>query len=308
VVAIAGATIAELIIIVAIVVVLAVLARSSVRMVRPTHRGLIERLGKYNRYAGPGIHGVLPIIERMYQVDIREVLVEAQQQEIITNDNLNAKVDAQVYLKVKADEENVKASLYNVTNYENQVVNLARTTLRNIIGTLSLKSANSERGKINEELRKTLLVETASWGIEILRTELKEIDPPHDVQETMNKVVKADNEKVAAVDFATAVETQADGARRAEIKKAEGTRQAKILEAEGEAQAIQLVNEAADKYFIGNAQMLRKLEAVERALYQNSKIVVPSDTQLVNVIGDLGGLVPMPTDNNKSTVKIKAVS
>ena len=297
-VAIAGATIAELIIIVAIVVVLAVLARSSVRMVRPTHRGLIERLGKYNRYAGPGIHGVLPIIESMYQVDIREVLVEAQQQEIITNDNLNAKVDAQVYLKVKADEENVKASLYNVTNYENQVVNLARTTLRNIIGTLSLKSANSERGKINEELRKTLLVETASWGIEILRTELKEIDPPHDVQETMNKVVKADNEKVAAVDFATAVETQADGARRAEIKKAEGTRQAKILEAEGEAQAIQLVNEAADKYFIGNAQMLRKLEAVERALYQNSKVVVPSDTQLVNVIGDLGGLLPMASDGN----------
>ena len=191
-------------------------------MVRPTHRGLVERLGKYNRYAGPGIHGVIPLLERMYQVDIREVLVEAQPQEIITNDNLNAKVDAQVYLKVKADEENVKASLYNVTNYENQVVNLARTTLRNIIGTLSLKSANSERGKINEELRTALLIETASWGIEILRTELKEIDPPHDVQETMNKVVKAENEKVAAIDFATATETQADGQRRAEIKKAEG--------------------------------------------------------------------------------------
>ncbi len=307
-VAIAGATIAELIIIVAVVVVVLVVARSSVRMVRPTHRGLVERLGKYNRYAGPGIHGVLPIIERMYRVDVREVLVEAQPQEIITNDNLNAKVDAQVYLKVKADEESVKASLYNVTNYQNQVVNLARTTLRNIIGTLSLKSANSERGKINEELRTALLVETASWGIEILRTELKEIDPPHDVQETMNKVVKAENEKVAAIDFATAVETQADGARRAEIKKAEGTRQAKILAAEGEAQAIQLVNEAADKYFVGNAQMLRKLEAVERALYQNSKIVVPADTQLINVIGDLGGLVPMATDNNKPTVKIAAVS
>jgi regulator of protease activity HflC (stomatin/prohibitin superfamily) len=307
-VAIAGATIAELIVIVAAVVVIASVARSSVRMVRPTHRGLVERLGKYNRYAGPGIHVVIPILERMYQVDIREVLVEAQPQEIITNDNLNAKVDAQVYLKVKADEENVKASLYNVTNYENQVVNLARTTLRNIIGTLSLKSANSERGKINEELRTALKTETASWGIEILRTELKEIDPPHDVQETMNKVVKAENEKVAAIDFATATETQADGARRAEIKKAEGTRQAKILQAEGEAQAIQLVNEAADKYFVGNAQMLRKLEAVERALYQNTKIVVPADTQLVNVIGDLGGLVPMPTDtDNKPTVKIAAV-
>jgi regulator of protease activity HflC (stomatin/prohibitin superfamily) len=307
-VAISSATITELVVVVVVVVAFAVLARSSVRMVRPTHRGLVERLGKYNRYAGPGIHAVMPIIERMYQVDIREVLVEAQPQEIITNDNLNAKVDAQVYLKVKADEEDVKASLYNVTNYQNQVVNLARTTLRNIIGTLSLKSANSERGKINEELRTALKTETASWGIEILRTELKEIDPPRDVQETMNKVVKAENEKVAAIDFATAVETQADGARRAEIKKAEGIRQAKILAAEGEAQAIQLVNEAADKYFVGNAQMLRKLEAVERALYQNSKIVVPADTQLVNVIGDLGGLVPMAGDTDKPSARIAAIS
>ncbi len=274
---------------------------SGIRIVRPTHRGLVERLGKYNRYANPGIHLTIPYgIERMYQVDIREVLVEAQPQTIITNDNLNAKVDAQVYLKVKADEENVKASIYNVTNYELQIVNLSRTTLRNIIGTMTLKSANSERGKINEELRGTLKSETASWGIEILRTELKEIDPPPDVQETMNKVVKAENEKIAAVDFATATETQADGQRRAEIKKAEGIRQAKILEAQGEAQAIQLVNEAADKYFVGNAQMLRKLEAVERALYQNSKIVVPGDTQLVNVIGDLGGLVPMSADAGKN--------
>jgi len=302
VVAIASSTIIELLVIVVIVVVVIVLARSSVRIVRPTHRGLVERLGKYNRYAEPGIHAVVPLIEHMYRIDVREVLVEAQPQEIITNDNLNARVDAQVYLKVKADEENVKASLYNVTNYENQVVNLARTTLRNIIGTLSLKSANSERGKINDALRSALVVETASWGIEILRTELKEIDPPHDVQETMNKVVKAENEKVAAIDFATATETQADGQRRAEIKKAEGTRQAKILAAEGEAQAIQLVNEAADKYFVGNAQMLRKLEAVERALYQNAKIVVPSDTQLVNVIGELAGLGPEAAERPSATI------
>ena len=120
---------------------------------------------------------MIPFIDHLYRVDVREMLVEAQPQEIITNDNLNAKVDAQVYLKVKADEENIKASQYNVTDYKNQVVNLARTTLRNIIGTLSLKSANSERGKINDELRSTL-GETANWGIEIVRTELKEIDPP----------------------------------------------------------------------------------------------------------------------------------
>jgi regulator of protease activity HflC (stomatin/prohibitin superfamily) len=279
-------------VIVVLVVVLLLLA--GIRIVRPTTRGLVERLGKYNRYANPGFHWIIPIVERMFKVDVREMLVEAQPQMIITNDNLNARVDAQVYLKVKADEENVKSSQYNVANYEMQIVNLARTTLRNIIGTLTLKSANSERGKINEELRNTLLTETASWGIEILRTELKEIDPPEDVQITMNKVVKAENEKVAAVDFATATETQADGQRRAAIKQAEGTRQARILEAEGQAQAIKLVNEAADKYFVGNAQILRKLEAAERALVQNAKVVLPANAQLVNVIGDLAGVTPVP--------------
>ena len=277
----------------AALVIIATLIIMGIRIIRPTHRGLVERLGKYNRFSSPGFHVIIPGIERMFQVDIREVLVEAQPQTIITNDNLNARVDAQVYLKVKPDEENVKASQYNVTNYENQIVNLARTTLRNIIGTMSLKSANSERGRINEELRSTLKVETGSWGIEILRTELKEIDPPADVQETMNKVVKAENEKIAAVDFATATETQADGARRAEIKKAEGVRQARILTAEGEAQAIKLVNEAADKYFIGNAQLLRRLEMVERALRENAKVVVPAGTELINVIGDRGGVTPL---------------
>ncbi len=293
-----------IIILVAVALVLAILA-SGIRIVRPTHRGLVERLGKYNRYALPGFHLIIPVIERMFQVDIREMMVEAQPQMIITNDNLNARVDAQVYLKVKADEESVKASQYNVANYQFQIVNLARTTLRNIIGTLTLKSANSERGKINEELRGTLLIETASWGIEILRTELKEIDPPEDVQETMNKVVKAENEKVAAIDFATAVETQADGQRRAEIKKAEGTKQARILEAEGQALAIQLVNEAADKYFVGNAQVLRKLEAVERALSQNAKVVVPSDSELVNVIGELAGVVPVAPKPAATTTPVR---
>ena len=264
-----------------------------IRIVRPTHRGLIETLGKYTGYAQPGFHWVLVFIQRLYLVDIREQLVNAEPQVIITNDNLNATVDAQVYLKVKSDEENVKNSMYNVTNYRFQVVNLARTTLRNIIGTLTLKSANSERGKINTDLDQTLKVETKSWGIEILRTELKEIDPPKDVQETMNKVVKAENEKIAAVDFATAAETNADGVKRAEIKKAEGIRQAKILEAEGEAQAIKLVNEAAEHYFIGNAQLLRKLQAMETALKNNAKIVLPSDSDLVNVIGEMSGVLPL---------------
>jgi regulator of protease activity HflC (stomatin/prohibitin superfamily) len=264
-----------------------------IRIVRPTHRGLVETLGKYTGFAQPGFHWVLVFIQKLYRVDIREQLVNAEPQVIITNDNLNATVDAQVYLKVKPDEESVKNSTYNVTNYRLQVVNLARTTLRNIIGTLTLRSANSERGRINTDLDQTLKVETKNWGIEILRTELKEIDPPKDVQETMNKVVKAENEKIAAIDFATATETNADGVKRGEIKRAEGIRQAKILEAEGEAQAIKLVNEAAEKYFVGNAQLLRKLQATETALKNNAKIVLPSDSDLVNVIGEMSGVLPL---------------
>lgn len=270
-----------------------------IRIVRPTHRGLVERLGKYNRFANPGFNWIIPFIENLYQINITEQMVDAEPQEIITFDNLNAKVDAQVYFKVKADEESVKNCIYNVNNYQWQIVNLARTTLRNIIGTLTLKSANSERGKINDELHKTLMSETAHWGIEIVRTELKEIDPPKDVQETMNKVVKAENEKIAAIDFATATETAADGQKRAEIKKAEGIKQARILQAEGEAEAIRLVNEAAEQYFVGNAQVLRKLEAMEKALENNAKIVVPANTELVNVIGEMAGVLPLKKEEKK---------
>ena len=266
---------------------------SGMRIVRPTSRGLVETLGRYSKYAEPGFHWIFPGIQKLYIVNITEQMFNAEPQVIITNDNLNATVDAQVYFRVKPDEESVKSSVYNVNNYKYQIVNLARTTLRNIIGTMTLKSANSERGRINTDLHHTLLEETDKWGIDIVRTELKEIDPPKDVQETMNKVVKAENEKVAAVDFATAAETTADGVKRAEIKKAEGIKQAKILEAEGEALAIQLVNDAANKYFVGNAQLLRKLQATENALRSNAKIVVPGNTQLINVIGEMAGVLPI---------------
>jgi regulator of protease activity HflC (stomatin/prohibitin superfamily) len=276
-----------------VVVAALVVLLAGIRIVRPTHRGLVERLGKYRRFADRGFNWIIPFIDRMIQVNITEQMVDAQPQEIITNDNLNARVDAQVYFRVQEDEASVKSSQYNVNKYQWQIVNLARTTLRNIIGTLTLKSANSERDKINGALLTTLSKETMNWGLAIVRTELKEIDPPKDVQETMNKVVKAENEKVAALDFANAVERQADGVKRAEIKKAEGIKQAKILAAEGEAEAIRLVNEAANTYFVGNAQLLRKLEAVETSLSGNAKIVIPSGSELVNVIGEMAGVLPL---------------
>jgi len=264
---------------------------TSIKTVRPVARGLVERFGKYNRFANPGLILVLPFgIEKLLKVNITEMMVDAGGQEIITKDALNANVDAQVYFKVKTDEVSVKASEYNVYNYKVQIVALARTTLRNIIGTMNLMEANSERGKINQSLYEQLTKETQSWGIEIVRTELKEINPPGSVQEAMNNVVVANNKKIAAIDFATATETEADGVRRAAIKKADGEKQSRILVAEGEAEAIKLVNTAAQTYFKNEAQVLKQLEVAQAALVNNTKIVIPTGQSLINVIGDLAGI------------------
>jgi regulator of protease activity HflC (stomatin/prohibitin superfamily) len=117
------------------VIIIVILFFGGIRIVRPTQRGLTERLGKYIKFANPGFHWIIPGIEKMYRVNITESMIDAEPQEIITNDNLNARVDAQVYFRVKSDEDSVKNSIYNVNNYVYQIVNLARTTLRNIIGT-----------------------------------------------------------------------------------------------------------------------------------------------------------------------------
>lgn len=291
-----------------IVIVLLMIIATGIRIIRPTHRGLLERFGKYNRFAMPGFHWIFPLgIENMFVINITEQMTESGPREMITNDNLNAMIDAQIYFRIKPDEESVKKSVYNVSDVDVQIVALAKTTLRNIIGTLTMKSANSERDKINDALYETLTKETMAWGIEIIRTELKQIEPPIDVQENMNKIVKAENDKIASIDIATATETIADGQKRANIKQAEGIKQARILQAEGEAEAIRLVNEAANKYFTGNAQILKKLETVQKALEENTKIIVPSNQDLVNVIGDMAGIVPIKRELSKreSTISIK---
>jgi len=258
-----------------------------IRTVLQTERGLIERFGRYVRFADPGFHWLIPIVEGIRRVNITEQMVNAEKREIITKDKLNALVDAQVYFRVRSTEESVKASQYEVDDYEVQIVALAKTTLRNIIGNLTLTEANSDRQKINGDLAIHLTKETSKWGIEIVRTELKEIDPPKDVQESMNNVVKAENQKVAAKDFAIATETQADGQRMAAIKVAEGQKQAAILEAQGKAEALKLVNDAAKTSMIEGALELRKLEALERTLAHGTKILIPSNQPILNVIGDL---------------------
>lgn len=232
-----------------------------------------------------GITWIIPLVDKIYPVNVTEQMANADQQEIITKDNLNAFVDVQIYFKVKEDEESVKAALYNVNDYRLQIISLSRTTLRNVIGNKEFSQVNNNRTELNKEILQSIQQQTQNWGLEIVRCELKEIQPPADVQETMNTVLKAQNEKQAAIDFATARETVADGEKRAAIKQAEGQMQSAVLKAEGEAQAIlkvaearskeiQIINEAAQKYFVGNAQVLKQLEVSETAMKDNSKFVI----------------------------------
>lgn len=243
---------------------------SGIRIVRPTHRGVIETFGKYSRFANPGLSWIIPVIQDLRQVNTTEEMRIVRPQEIITEDNLNAVVDLVIYFQVKKDEENVKRSLYEVNNFEYQIVTLAQTTARNVIGGMPFKDVNSQRHNLNQKLAEILRSETAKWGVEVVRVELKEITPPPDVQAAMNQVIKAENNKRAAVDFATAKETEADGIKRAAIKEAEGERQAAILEAEGQARAFELINQS----FVENAQLLKKLEVTENALKNNTKVVL----------------------------------
>jgi len=286
-------------------VILLILILRGVRVVRPTEKGLVERLGKYSRFSDQGFHIIIPVLERMIRINITEQLEDVEEQEIITKDRLNATIDAQVYFKVRPDEDSVKNSQYKVNDYKYQIVSLAKTTLRNIVGNMSYQDANSKRNEINNKLHHLLVNEAKPWGLEIVRTELKEIRPPKDVQDSMNNLIKAENTKKAALDLATAAETEGDGRKRASIKNAEGqkqsailiaegNRQATILEAEGQSAAIKTVNEAVQKYFKGEAITFKKLDTALGALKRGTKIIVPEKASLVNVISEAAGLTPLP--------------
>lgn len=278
--------------------VIAFVIFAGIRIVDQTERGLIQTFGKYTRFAAAGFHWIIPFVQSIIKVKITERMTNIEPQEIITQDNLNAQVDLVVYYKIKSDEASVKASEYEIDVLPKQLETLARTTARNVIGTLPFKEVNSERNKLNTEIQKILGQQTENWGVDVLRVELKDITPPEDVQEVMNKVVKAEKEKAAAVDFATARETEADGKKRAAVKEAEGIKQATILQAEakkeaqikiaeGEAAAIKLVNEASDKYFKGNAQILKQLQVTQESLQNNAKIVLTEKgIQPIIVLGD----------------------
>ena len=278
-----------MIILIVLIAVFVWITSMGIRIVRPRQKGLIERLGKYRKTADQGFHWIIPIIDRMIKVDITENMVDVEPQRIITKDDLNATVDAVVYFRVV---DPMKA-IYKAQNYRAQITSLARTTLRDIIGKMTLTEANSKRDTLNAILEQELDKQTDAWGIDVIRVELQRIEPPDDVQTAMNNVVIAERNKKAAVDFATATETKADGERRSEIKKAEGKKQGLILEAEGQAQAIiqvakaeaekiQRINTAIQQYFKGEAQIYKKLETIENALKDGTKYVIDPNTETVS--------------------------
>ena len=271
--------------------IVAFLFVGGIRIVRPVEKGLVETLGKYKKTAEQGFHWIFPGIQRMIKVNITEQMVDVPPQMVTTSDKLNMTVDAVVYYKVK----DVKAAEYNVDGHRVQLTSLARTTLRAVMGKMNLQGCIQKRDQINSDVEKVLDKETDSYGVSVLRVEVQRIEPPQDVQEAMNNVVKAEQDKIAAGDLATARETEADGMKRAAIKEAEGNKKAAILtaegkkeasirEAEGKAKAFKLIEES----FKGDAQTLKKLEVTQASLENNSKVILTKEGITPTLlIGDL---------------------
>lgn len=222
--------------IVILVIVLLIIILMGVRTVRPYERGIIERLGKYDRTAGPGLQIIIPMIDHMIKIDLREQVVDVPPQQVITKDNVAVEVDAVVYYEVT---DPVKV-IYNVANFYLAVTKLAQTNLRNLIGDLALDESLTSRDKINTQLREILDDATDKWGVKVSRVELQRIEPPMDVTEAMHRQMKAERDRRAAI-------LEAEGQKQAAILTSEGQKQAAILSAQGEAEALMQVADA-EKY------------------------------------------------------------
>lgn len=219
-----------------IALVLFVGAAAGIRIIRPYQRGLIERLGRYKSTVNPGLRIIVPFIDRLLKVDMREHVVDVPPQEVITSDNVVVAVDAVTYYEATDPQRLV----YNVANFQLAVTKLAQTNLRNLVGDMQLDEALTSRDTINTKLREILDDATDKWGARVVRVEIQRIDPPPDVVSSMHNQMKAERERRAAV-------TEALGVREAAVTRAEGEKQAAILEAQGQSEAIQRLADA-DKY------------------------------------------------------------
>jgi regulator of protease activity HflC (stomatin/prohibitin superfamily) len=281
-----------IIIIVVAVLVVGVLART-IRIVPQARAGVIERLGRYNRTLAPGLAIVVPFVDRLRPlIDLREQVVSFQPQPVITEDNLVVSIDSVIYFQVT----DAKAATYEIANYIQAIEQLTVTTLRNVIGGMALEKTLTSRDEINSQLRGVLDEATGKWGIRVNRVELKAIDPPQSIQDTMEKQMRADREKRAAILTAEGVKQSqiltAEGEKQAAILKAEGERQAMILEAEGQAKAIstvfQAIHDGKPDATLLAYQYLQVLPQIAQG--QASKMwIIPSE--LTEALGKMGSLV-----------------
>lgn len=259
-------------IIILIIVIFAFLR--SVRIVKQYEKGLVIRLGKYSSTADSGVVFLIPFLDSLILVDMREQVISVEPQQVITKDNVSVIVDAVIYYKVI---DPVKAE-FEISDFNYAATTLAQTNLRNLIGDKQLDETLTARDHINGNLRTVLDEATNSWGVKVTKVELQKIDPPEDITLAMSQQMKAEREKRARI-------LEAQGIKEAEITKAQGDAQSKLLRAEAEAKSVEMVAKAAEKNFTQRAQKLRQFEVSERVLGgASTKFVLPTRGELVSVL------------------------
>lgn len=282
-----------ILVVIVLLIALVSLARAA-RIVKQYEKGLVLRLGQYRNTVGSGLTFLVPVIEDMITVDMRERVINVEPQKVITKDNVSVTVDAVIYYRIS---DPVKAT-FEVQNFGYAATTLAQTNLRNLIGDKSLDETLTARDTINSNLRMVLDEATNTWGVRITRVEVQKIDPPADITEAMSRQMKAERDKRAAILESEGVKQsqilQAEGVKQSEILRAEGDAQAKITRAQAEAQAIQLVSNAAEAHFRERAEVSKKLDVLREVLSTQTKFVLPSNSDLLNVLGlDDKGVLPI---------------
>ena len=266
---------------------LLILGRLSIVIVNQFERGIVEMFGAYRKIVDPGLHFIIPLVQRVLRVNMREQVIDVPPQEIITEDNVIVYVDAVVYYQIM----DPKRAIYEVEDFELAIIKLAQTTLRNLVGEMSLDTALTSRERINLDLRKILDEATDKWGTKVNRIEVQRIDPPGDIQEAMHKQKTAEQERRQLRLLATGRKEAATQDREAEILRAEGEARAIELVAHAEAEAVKVVSEAANQYFMENAQLNKRLDVIRDTFAQQTKIIVPSSADVLSVIGLEGAQV-----------------
>jgi regulator of protease activity HflC (stomatin/prohibitin superfamily) len=255
------------------------------RIVRQFEKGIVTRLGRYRHLVDSGLTIIVPFVDDLIRVDMRERVINVLPQKVITKDNVTVEVDAVVYFKVI---DPVK-SQFEVQNFDYACTTLAQTNLRNLVGDRTLDETLVARDIINTNLRNVLDEATNNWGVKVTRVEVQKIDPPRDITEAMSRQMKAERDKRAAILEAEGIRQsqilQAEGVKQSEILRAEGDAQARVTRANAEAEAIRMISTAAETYFKDRAEMMRRLEVLNNTLVHNTKYIVPSDAGLINVLG-----------------------